>query len=185
MDENNGAMELASTGGVKLTSQQEHFARLIAVDGLKQSEAYRQAYNVSPDSAPETTWSHASRLAADDKVQARIAELREATQAQMTVSREKIIEELGKVAFADVPTETVKASDKVNALDKISKVAGFYREGQREPQHPIQVTHVTVVLDRGDGRKATEEWDVQAPAAPGVIEGESHVVPENEADSDP
>lgn len=183
MGKNNrhGQGDLAPTGA-RLTPKQERFAQLVA-SGSNYSDAYRQAYDAE-NMSPEAVKVEASSLMDHPTVSLTVKELRDAVQAQMTVSREKIIEELGKVAFADVPTEAVRASDKVNALDKISKVAGFYREDQREPRHPIQVTHVTVMLDHGDGRKTTEDWDVQAPVVPGVIDGESHVLPEDEADSE-
>ena len=112
-------MQLAPKGA-KLTPKQEKFASLIAIEGLNQSEAYRQAYDVSPDSAPRTVWDDASQLAHNTEVAQRIAELRAAAQAQMSASRQKIIEELAKVGYADVATEAVRPSDKIAALGKIA-----------------------------------------------------------------
>ena len=41
---NYGHAELAATGGANLTAKQERFTQLIALDGLEQSDAYRQIY---------------------------------------------------------------------------------------------------------------------------------------------
>ena len=39
----------------KLTAKEEHFAQLIALEGYKQSPAYRESHDVSPNSNPSTT----------------------------------------------------------------------------------------------------------------------------------
>ena len=67
--------DLAPLVRLKLTAKQETLCQLVALEGLDQSEAYRQAYDVSLDTLPATVWSEASRLVANPKVAARIAEL--------------------------------------------------------------------------------------------------------------
>ena len=177
MGNNNRHADLASTGGAKLTSREEAFARLIALEGLGQSAAYRQTHNVSPDSKPETTWVNASHLAT--KVQPRIAELRGAVQAQSVASRERIVEELAKVGYAERATGPVRDADKTAALKEIGRITGLYTE-QPKDQRPITLTKVTVVLDRGDAGK-TEEVRVLKPR---VVEGEAHVLDENGTDAE-
>ena len=176
-EKNNG--DPASQGPAKLTPKQERVAQLVALEGLDQSEAYRQVYDVGPDTEPATVWSEASRLVADPKVSARIAELRATCQKQSIASRERIVEELAKVAFAERQEGPVRDADKTAALDKLAKVTGLYRDDQKDPnQHPINITHVTVVLSHGE----TETREV-TPPRPHVIDGESHVVPGDETDS--
>ena len=63
---------------VTLTSKQEKFCQLIALQGMNHSQAYREVY--SPDNALETTvWSNAYKLANRTEVILRISELRNAT----------------------------------------------------------------------------------------------------------
>ena len=52
---------------MKLTPKQDHFARLIALDGVNQAEAYRQAYDAG-NMKPETIWQRASEVARHSKV---------------------------------------------------------------------------------------------------------------------
>jgi len=77
MGENNGdsSEELTvPTGTTQLTAKEEHFPQLIALEGYKQSAAYRASHDVSPNTNPSTPWDNASRLAA--QVAPRFAELR-------------------------------------------------------------------------------------------------------------
>jgi hypothetical protein len=62
---------------MSLTPQQERFAQG-CVELVNQSAAYRQAYNVGPDTNFRTISVEASRLAADPEIAARIRELQDA-----------------------------------------------------------------------------------------------------------
>ena len=55
-----------------LTNKQEKFARLIALDGLNQSDAYRQAYDVGPDTSPATIADNGYTLAHHTDIAPRI-----------------------------------------------------------------------------------------------------------------
>lgn len=70
----------------KLTPKQENFAQSVA-SGMNQSEAYREVYQVGPKTKPETVNQAASRIMANSKVAARVAELRKpiVEKAQMTL----------------------------------------------------------------------------------------------------
>lgn len=67
---------------MRLTAQQEFFARLVA-EGKSQSEAYRQAYPKAQKWKPGNVWRRSSELSAKPDVLGRIeairAELRERT----------------------------------------------------------------------------------------------------------
>ena len=135
-----------------LTPKMERFAQLIALEGLSQSEAYRHAYNVSPDSDPATTWQNASHMAT--KVKPRIAELRAASQERAVVTAAEILDKLKAIGFAEVEGP-LRWSDKVAALDKMAKILGLYRD--TEVQQPrAAITQVTVVLHHGAGGTSTE-----------------------------
>lgn len=71
---------------VKLTAKQEAFCQGIA-DGLGQADAYRAAYDAS-DMKDETIYPHASRLMKNDKVAARIAELKAQVEEKQLWTRE-------------------------------------------------------------------------------------------------
>lgn len=83
-----------------LTPKQESFAAGVA-NGLSQAEAYRQAFPRSLKWKDETVWQHASRLAADSKVRARVDDLRKKAADANEVTVERIVAELAKIAFGD------------------------------------------------------------------------------------
>ena len=83
-----------------LTPKQEAFATGVAA-GLSQAEAYRQAFPQSRKWTDKTVHEKASRLAAEDKVQARIQELRGKAAEANEVTIERIVAEVVKIAFAN------------------------------------------------------------------------------------
>ncbi len=83
-----------------LTPKQEAFATGIA-SGLSQAEAYRQVFSQSRKWKDKTVHEKASRLAADDKVKARIQELRGKAAEANEVTIERIVAEVVKIAFAN------------------------------------------------------------------------------------
>ena len=83
-----------------LTPKQEAFAAGVA-NGLSQAEAYRQVFPRSLKWKDETVWQHASRLAADSKVRARVQSLQEKAAEANQVTTERIVAELAKIAFGD------------------------------------------------------------------------------------
>jgi phage terminase small subunit len=78
---------------VSLTGKQETFARAYVETG-NASEAYRAAYIVKSQTKPETIWQESSRLLANPKVSARVAELHEAAKQLTLVSVESLTLEL-------------------------------------------------------------------------------------------
>lgn len=71
---------------MSLTPKQEAFAQAI-VAGVSQSDAYRAAYKVRPNTKPESVNQNASRIMANVNIMSRVAELREpvAKKAQITL----------------------------------------------------------------------------------------------------
>ena len=122
-----------------LTGKKELFARKI-VEGLSQADAYRAAYSTK-SMTNKTVWEKASRLMADDKVKARVNELRDqiAQDSIMTAEeRLKLLtriikgEEREKTTIVDVEgkphdVETAAAIKiRLNALDIMNKMTGEY-----------------------------------------------------------
>jgi hypothetical protein len=88
----------------ELTAKEEGFAQAVA-GGMNASDAYRKHY-ATANMAPSGVHEHASRLAARDKVRARIAELRRESEP-VVVERvghnlADAIAELCKVGFASI-----------------------------------------------------------------------------------
>lgn len=99
-----------------LTPKQEKFAQSIALEEMNQSDAYRSAYSCTKMS-DKTIWENASRLMADSKVAARIAELRQETITPKVMSAQKRREKLTDIAEnAEDPNIAMKAIDLLNKM---------------------------------------------------------------------
>lgn len=77
----------------KCTAKEEKFC-LKFVELLNASEAYRQSYNVRPETKPSSIHVAASKLMATPKIAKRIAELQEINRSRVSVTVESITEEL-------------------------------------------------------------------------------------------
>lgn len=103
-----------------LTAKQEAFAKAI-VEGKTQSDAYRSAYNVSK-MTDKSIWEKASALAADIKVSARIAELRERLASESIMSAQQRLRWLTEI----IMNSDASMSDKLKAADIMNKMQGEY-----------------------------------------------------------
>lgn len=83
-----------------LTPQREKFAQEVA-KGKKLSDAYRVAYPKAKTWLPKSVSEKASVLASDVKVRSRIEMLREKAEVAAVVTREKLLREIGRLAFVD------------------------------------------------------------------------------------
>ena len=99
---------------VKLTAKQEAFCQGIA-DGLGQADAYRSAYDAE-GMKDNTIYPHASKLMKNDKVRARIAELRESVQEKQLWSREMSVKALVKAYQEGSGSVKVAAVKELNAM---------------------------------------------------------------------
>ena len=156
-----------------LTPKQEKFAQLVA-SGVNHSDAYRQAYS-PPNSAPSAIQANAYKLAVKHtQVAQRIVDLAAPAVAETQIRAKDLIESLKSIADGEIQ-EPLKASEKIAAIREIGRLAGLYREPEKDSR-PITITHVTVHLDHGD-RQTQEEHRVTEPRET-VVEGESTVVEE-------
>jgi phage terminase small subunit len=116
-----------------LNARQEKFAQLIASGGISQVEAYKQA-GYSPKSAE----SLAHRLIENDGVKARIAELREATTTEKTLTRQQIRE-----IRAEIATDSDNSKqDRLAALRDDSKMMGWDAPQKIEHSGGLQIVQV-------------------------------------------
>ena len=99
-----------------LTAKQDKFAHSVALEGMTLSDAYRAAYDTSKMT------DKASVLAAQDKISARIAELREQITSEKIMSAQKRMEWLTDL----VKSAEASNTDKLKALDILNKMDGEY-----------------------------------------------------------
>ena len=103
-----------------LTPKQELFVQNI-IQGMSQADAYRSAYDASK-MTDKTVHEKASLLAGQDKVRARIKELREQLASESIMSAQKRMEWLTGVVNNEKETTT----DKLKAIDLLNKMSGEY-----------------------------------------------------------
>ena len=103
-----------------LTAKQEAFVQNI-LQGMNQADAYRSAYNASK-MADKTVHEKASLLASQDKVRARLTELRDKLANPSIMTAQKRLEWLTQVIL----NEEESTSDKLRAIDLMNKMDGEY-----------------------------------------------------------
>lgn len=110
-----------------LTPKQEQFAKAIALEGMSYSDAYRSAYDTKRMS-DKTVNEKASLLKDEDKIRARIKELRDEVDTPKIISAQKRKEWLTTVINdPDVDINArLKASDQLNRMEGeyVTKVEG-------------------------------------------------------------
>lgn len=104
-----------------LTAKQEQFAKAIALDGMSYSDAYRSAYDTKRMS-DKTINEKASLLKDEDKIRARIKELRDEIDTPKIMSAQKRKEWLTQVI--NDPNMDVNA--KLKASDQLNRMEGEY-----------------------------------------------------------
>ncbi|MEN6540883.1 MAG: terminase small subunit [Mizugakiibacter sp.] len=82
-----------------LTTKQEAFC-LAAVTSDSASEAYRKVYNTSRMNE-KTVWEAASRMMADPRIEARIAELRAQVAKEVVLTEARVLEEVARIGLFD------------------------------------------------------------------------------------
>lgn len=119
-------LKLVSSDADKLTSKQEHFCQLVG-HGETLTEAYRQAYNVSPKTKPSTVWTNASKLATENtKVSLRIKAITEQITARKATDEQRL-----KIWVTDrLKEEAMNGSDtsRVSALTQLGRSVGMFSD---------------------------------------------------------
>lgn len=104
-----------------LTEKQERFAQAVALEGMTYSDAYRSAYDTKRMSS-KTINEKASVLASEDKITARITELRENLVGKKIMSAQERLEWLTRLIQSDEES----TGDKLRAADIMNKMQGEY-----------------------------------------------------------
>ena len=145
----------------KLTDKQEKFSQLVVTLG-NQSEAYRQAYDVSSTTTAKSINEQASALMADLNINSRVEEIRNKTKDTHNITRSKMVqynlnmieawEELWVLGKKPDKTkdeiqrfylckELVKGSDYKSCAAEISKLTGLY-----EPEkHDHSIKQIQII----------------------------------------
>lgn len=110
-----------------LTPRREKFvaAYLELGDATK---AYRRVYNVGDKVLPKSIWERASRMLNNDKVQARLAELRAELAQRNMVTIESLIAELEEARTVALTAETPQSGAAVAASLGKAKLLGLGSE---------------------------------------------------------
>lgn len=106
-----------------LTAKQEKFAQAIALEEMNQADAYRSAYDTSRMS-DKTVHEKASVLANNDKVRARILELRQKTVTPKIISAQKRKEWLTEV----INDTELDINARLKASDQLNRMEGEYTQ---------------------------------------------------------
>jgi phage terminase small subunit len=114
------ACDYRKGGGSMLTAKQEKFVQNI-IDGMTQADAYRGSYDTSR-MTDKTVHEKASRLMADDKVRARLEELRGMMMKPTIMSAQERLEWLTNL----VNNEEEGTNEKLKAIDIMNKMQGEY-----------------------------------------------------------
>lgn len=104
-----------------LTPKQETFAKAIALDGMSYSDAYRSAYDTKRMS-DKTVNEKASLLKDNDKIRARIKELRDEIDTPKIISAQKRKEWLTEV----INDKDVDINARLKASDQLNRMEGEY-----------------------------------------------------------
>ena len=143
-----------------ITQKQERFCQAI-IQGHNQSEACRQAYGANKATA-KTINERASRLMANSKIVARVAELRAPAVKKVQRNYGQWLQELEDVAFVKTEQLEVKTPDKLKALELFGKATGLYVE-KAPVQSPLESaateTLVEMLKEVRERRKARREAD--------------------------
>lgn len=103
-----------------LTQKQEMFVQGI-IEGKNQADAYRSAYNCKT-ATDKTVWEKASRLMTDKKVQARLAEVRDALMKPTIMTAQDRLEWLTEI----IKNEEERTENRLKAADIMNKMQGEY-----------------------------------------------------------
>ena len=104
-----------------LTDKQERFARCIALEGMTQTDAYRECYNVE-NMSDNAIYVDACRLAQNPKISLRINELRMEMAKPSIMSAQERLEWLTTV----IKDAELSVRDRLSASDQMNKMQGQY-----------------------------------------------------------
>lgn len=96
-----GDLKAEVPGGAGLTPKQERFCQVFLEKG-NASQSYREAYDVAPNTKPETVNRKAAELLANGKITARLDELRAELKKRHEITMDSLVDKLRPIIDADI-----------------------------------------------------------------------------------
>jgi len=125
-----------------LSHKQELFSRLVAVDGLNISDAYREAYDTKTNKQ-NSLYNQASMLASNPKVAQRITELKRSIEdklaSEVVWNREKIVSELA--VNVELAREHKQMAASNRSLELVARITGSLVEEPKQVTGTVSVIH--------------------------------------------
>ena len=121
-----------------LTTKQELFSKLVALDGLSASEAYRQIYDSNP-SNQSSIHEQSSKLMSNSKVSTRIKELSEAVTSRLVWDKAKIVSELA--VNVELAREHKQMAASNRSLELVARITGSLVEEPKQVTGTVSVIH--------------------------------------------
>ena len=126
-----------------LTAKQETFSKLVALDGLNPSEAYRKAYDTNPINQ-SSIHEQASKLMSNNKVATRINELKATIEneivSKVVFDKQRIISELALNMELGRETKQLAASNQAIKLIGLS-VGNIFEAETQQINVTAQILH--------------------------------------------
>lgn len=147
---------------VELTAKQEHFSQLLMDPEYSQIDAYREAYDTSPDASADSLYVAASRVASHAKVVLRVRELRAEAYQTAPYSVDKLRSKLE--LRSDDAAEAGQYGPSVKALELIGKLDGIIVDRKDiNLSGAITVGHIELSTDElrqilADGSRIADEY---------------------------
>lgn len=142
---------------MSLTPKQEHFAQCVA-KGMTQADAYRTAYDVSPETTPQSIAVNGSKLMADANISQRVKLLKDEISAKNLWTREDSVRALKEaIAMArdgnqlTALTGAVKELNVMHGFNAPQKIDLLNSDGSLKP---TQIVITAAVKKAGE---ATDE----------------------------
>ena len=104
---------------VKLIKKHELFAKEYLIDLNATQAAIRAGYS------KKTAAAQGARLLTNVNIQKYIKELQQSRQKRSEITQDMIIDELRKLGFAEIDTDSLKPADKLKALELIARMLGL------------------------------------------------------------
>jgi len=124
------------------SSKQEKFSRLIALDGLSISEAYKQSYNCE-NMKQDSIYQLSSRLAKQVKITSRIEALKatvtEKLASDVAWDRNRIVSELA--VNVELAREHKQMAASNRSLELVAKITGSLSEETKQVTGTVSVIH--------------------------------------------
>lgn len=122
----------------KLTLKQETFCQEFVKSG-NASASYRIAYPSSLKWKDESVWQKSSKLMTNIKVKARVKELQSKTEEKHSITKDKIVNRLQQVIFAQdsLGVEKIDLNALNKAVDTLNKMQGYYSPEQHEIKQEV------------------------------------------------